>query len=836
MASESDRNRDQDHVAGPYLGSIPAGTVVSHYRVAEKIGAGGMGVVYKAEDLKLKRSVALKFLPANLTQDSKAKERFVREAQAASSLDHPNICTVHEIDESDDGQMFIAMAYYEGETLRQIARRGPLEVGRALDIAIQIASGLKEAHELGIVHRDVKSANVIITPKGQAKIMDFGLAKLAGDADLTIVGTTIGTVAYMSPEQAAGREVDARADIWSLGVILYEMLSGKLPFPGDHGLTVINLILHGDPVELASVRQGLPDNVLRIMTRALAKPIEERYQSAEEMLADLRGAAGHTGGAIEAAQSAGKSRPSIAVLPFTNLSGDPEQEYFCDGMAEEIINALTHLEQLRVVARTSAFAFKGKSGDIREIGKKLDVGSVLEGSVRKAGNRVRITAQLINVADGYHVWSERFDRRMEDVFAIQDEISLAIVENLKVKLLAPEKHKVTRRHTESLEAYNLYLKGRYSWNKRTADGLKNAVACFEEAVRKDPEYALAYSGLADALTMLGFYQALPQAEAQQRAQQAVLKAIELDDRLGEAHASLGEILSTSGGDPQRAAAEFERAIALNPGYATAHHWYSILLWDSGRFEEAFAQGKRALELDPLSVIIKIHVSQLTAAAWDWAGAEALLGQAVEMDPENAKLRTDYAVLLAVAGRKEESLIQARRAMELAPEDDWARGIYGWVLCLGGEYNEAVEVLAALVQAIPHSSFAHVVLGISFAGQGVHDKACAEFDVACELSKTDKLTCQWASAFRGASLALMGKTDEARAVLRQFLEEVEQGRVSPYWFAVLYFGLHDLDRGFDYLDRAYDQHDTWLVNSGVNLLFRAMGPDPRCDAFRKKMRL
>ena len=834
MASEPGQGRLEEN---PFLGLIPPGTVVSHYKIFDKIGAGGMGVVYRAEDLKLKRPVALKFLPPNLTQDSKAKERFAREAQAASSLDHPNICTVHEIDESKDGQMFIAMAYYEGDTLRQIVKRGPLEVGRALDIAGQIAAGLKEAHDLGIVHRDVKSANVIITPKGQAKIMDFGLAKLAGDADITLVGTTVGTVAYMSPEQAAGREVDARADIWSLGVILYEMVSGKLPFPGDHGLTVINSILNSDPIPVESLRQDLPGEVREILAKALAKPIEARYQTAGEMLTDLKRAAGLPGtSGPEAMQPIGKRLPSIAVLPFTNLSGDPEQEYFCDGMAEEIINALTHVEQLRVVARTSAFAFKGKSGDIREIGGKLGVSSVLEGSVRKAGDRVRITAQLINVADGYHMWSERFDRRMEDVFAIQDEISLAIVESLKVKLIAPEKRKVTRRHTESLEAYNLYLKGRYSWNKRTADGLRNAVTCFEEAIRKDPNYALAHSGLADALTILGFYQVLPQEEAQQRAQQAVLKAIELDDGLGEAHASLGEILSTSGGDPQRAGAEFERAIALNPGYATAHHWYSILLWDSGRFEEAFAEGKRALELDPLSVIIKIHVSQLRAASWDWAGAERLLGEAVETDPENAKLRTDYAVLIAVAGRKEESLAQARRAMELAPDDTWARGIYGWVLCLGGEYDAAVEVLGKLVQVIPHSSFAHVVLGISYAGQGQHDKARGEFDVALELSKTDKSTRQWASAFRGASLGMMGRAAEARAELGHFLEEAKQERVSPYWFAVLYFGLGDLDRGFEFLDRARDEHDTWLVNSGVGMLFDKIGPDPRCESFRKKMGL
>ncbi len=835
----SDSQEDRAEETRPFR-LLPPGTVVSRYRVVEKIGVGGMGVVYRAEDTKLKRHVALKFLPSCLTQDPAAKERFIREAQAASALDHPNICTIHEIDEAEDGQMFIAMACYEGDTLREMIKRGPLGLAEAIDIASQIAEGLREAHERDIVHRDVKPANIMVTPRGQAKIMDFGLAKLAGEARLTTVGTTVGTIAYMSPEQAEGKEVDSRSDIWSLGVILYEMLTGMLPFGGEHEQTIIHSILTREPVPIRSVRKDLPADAEQIVARALTKPIDARYQSANDMLADLKRVgerlAREKSKAGRRGAGGAERRPSIAVLPFTNLSADPEQEYFCDGMAEEIINALSHVEELRVVARTSAFAFKGKSEDIRDIGRKLDVESVLEGSVRKAGDRVRISAQLISVDDGYHLWSERFDRRMEDVFAIQDEISLTIVEKLKIKLMAPEKQEIARRHTDNLEAYNLYLRGRYFWNKRTGSELRKAARCFEQAIAKDPTYAPAYSGLADTYTMLGSYDFLPEAEAYPKAKEAALKAVDLDDTLAEAHSSLGEVIFNSGENPEAARQEFKRAIALNPGYATTHHWYSILLMRTGSFEEALAEGNRALDLDPLSIIIKLHVSQLRAIALDWAGAEDLFFRALEIDPANAKVHADYGFFLAVMGRTEEGLAQARQALDLAPDDPRGRVLYGAVLCHARQYDMAIEEVSKVIGRVPYSALPHVTLGFAYSGKDMHDKAIAEFERAGDLSGNDIALRSWAEAFRGAGLARVGKTEEAQKVLDNLLEQSRHARVPPCGLAVLCFALGDLDRGFGYLDRACSEHDPWLIYSGLRWLFNTIGPDPHCAAFLRKMGL
>ena len=383
------------------------GTTISHYKILEKLGEGGMGVVYKAEDTRLKRTVALKFLPHDLSRDPEAKERFIHEAQAASSLDHPNICTVFEIGEHNEGQMFIAMACYEGETLKEKIPKGPLELDEAIGIAKQIAEGLAGAHKHGIVHRDIKPANIIITTDGVAKILDFGLAKLAGQAHLTKTGSPVGTAAYMSPEQAQGMEIDHRTDIWSAGVVLYEMLTGHLPFGGDHEAARLYSIVHEQPQPLSSFRSDLPTDIELCITKLLQKVPGDRFQHARELLSQL----GTTQKKREHERE--PTLPSIAVLPFVNMSPNPENEYFSDGLSEEIINALSKLEDLHVTARTSAFRFRGKDLDMREIGKQLNVSNVLEGSVRRAGNRLRVAAQLINVADGYHLWSETYDRELE---------------------------------------------------------------------------------------------------------------------------------------------------------------------------------------------------------------------------------------------------------------------------------------------------------------------------------------------------------------------------------------------------------------------------------------
>jgi serine/threonine protein kinase len=448
------------------------GNTISHYKILERLGAGGMGVVYKAEDTKLGRTVALKFLPSDLTRDSEAKKRFIQEARAASALDHPNICTVHEIDETAEGQLFIAMTCYEGESLKAKIERGPLKLDEALDIAVQIAQGLAKAHEQKIIHRDIKPANILITKDGLVKIVDFGLAKLAGRTKLTRTGATPGTASYMSPEQLRGGEADHRSDIWALGVVLYEMTTGETPFKGDYEQAVSYSIVNEPSKPIRNLRPEVPAEMERLIEKTLAKDPNERYQKTTELLGALQALKRRfESRAADAGHSDEKSIPSIAVLPFTNMSPDPENQYFGDGLAEELINALAQIKGVRVAARTSAFRFREEEVDIREIGEKLNVGTVLEGSVRKAGSRLRITAQLINIEDGYHIWSERFDREMRDIFDIQDEITRAIVDQLRVELVGPKDRPLVSSCTENLEAYSAFLKGRYTGTvSRPKDG------------------------------------------------------------------------------------------------------------------------------------------------------------------------------------------------------------------------------------------------------------------------------------------------------------------------------------------------------------------------------
>jgi len=439
------------------------GSTISHYRIIEKLGQGGMGEVYLAEDTKLDRRVALKFLPAALQKDAQARERLLREARATSKLDHPNILTVYDVRLEDD-RGFIALAYVDGVSLSDYAAKEHCDLARTIDVALQVARGLKHAHELGIVHRDLKPSNILVDGSGRARILDFGLAKVRGYSKLTQTGSTVGTIAYAAPEVAEGGEADVRSDIFSYGVMLYELVAGALPFPGEHEAAIVYAILNEEPRRLSEQRADAPEALQAIIDRCLAKVPSQRYASCAELVADLEAL---RGGAATKPQAESDRLPSIAVLPFTNMSADPENEYFSDGLAEDLINALTNLKQLRVVSRTSSFAFRSKETDIREIGRRLSVDTVLEGSVRKAGKRLRITAQLVNVRDGYHLWSERFDREMEDIFAIQDEISQAIVDALKITLVGARDASKVKRPTESIEAYNVALRGRYFWSKRT---------------------------------------------------------------------------------------------------------------------------------------------------------------------------------------------------------------------------------------------------------------------------------------------------------------------------------------------------------------------------------
>jgi eukaryotic-like serine/threonine-protein kinase len=525
---------------------------------------------------------------------------------AASALDHPNICTIHEIDETPDHNLFIVMSYYEGETLKKRIEQGPLQTAEAIDLAIQLAKGLAKAHAHGIIHRDIKPANIMVTADGTAKILDFGLAKLGGQTLLTKTGTTVGTAAYMSPEQARGEPVDHRTDIWALGVVLYQMVTGELPFKSDYEQAVIYSIINEEPRAISEMRSDLPPELAQAIEKSMNKQPEKRYRKMEELLDEMQSLRSRLE-EVEAPHEAEKTKPSIAVLPFVNMSAEPEQEYFCDGMAEELINALTHIKDLRVVARTSAFAFRGEKIDVREIGKRLNVETVLEGSVRKAADRLRITAQLINVSDGYHLWSEKFDRNLEDVFAIQDEISEAIVHKLKVKLLEGEREAIFKRYTENLEGYNLYLKGIYFLRMYTAEGFKKAAEFFQTALEKDPDYALAYAGLAEIFYAITFWGNVPPREAYPKAKEFAQKALERDDAVGEAHAALGLVYTFYEWNWQEAERELKRALELNPNSSITHLSYSWYLTLTRRHEEAVAEAKIAQALDPLSALINAHV-------------------------------------------------------------------------------------------------------------------------------------------------------------------------------------------------------------------------------------
>ncbi|MGE5457701.1 MAG: protein kinase domain-containing protein [Methanococcaceae archaeon] len=669
------------------------GQIISHYRIIEKLGGGGMGEVYKAEDIKLKRTAALKFLPVSFNRDEESEQRFIEEAQNASSLDHPNICTIYEIDEVRDfndipRKLFIAMAYYEGETLKDRIRSKSINISDAVEIAIQVAKGLAKAHQQSIIHRDIKPDNIIITNDGVAKIVDFGLARLTGRNEITRPGITMGTLSYISPEQIQGRKIDHRTDMWSFGIMLYEMLTGELPFRGEIDQAKIYSILNEAPEPF---RINIPEQLKKIVYRTLEKIPHDRYSKMEEVITELLDV--QSGNCYVQKE---KHKISIAVLPFKNMSEDESQEYFCDGMAEEIINALTAVKGLRVIARTSSFSFKKKEIDIREIGRKLNVEMILEGSVRKTSDRLRITAQLINVSDGCHIWSEKFDRTFEDVLSVQDEISMLIMEKLKIELLEDEKNKVMTHETENLEAYNLYLLGRFYMTKNSRADLEKAIENFYKASEKDVNFLKLYFCIVAVYgTLIGYYQ-FSDKKIAAKALEAVNRALCLDPDAIYTHLTLASYHLNFTRNWKMAKAELEKVKQREPSNVSMHHQFSVYYFFTADFENAISEEKLAQLDDPLCIesILRLGVSYLRARNTIEASRQFLM--VIELEPYYYFGYWMLGQTCILDGNFEKGIELLNKASELSKEDELIVADMSRAYALSGNKKMSEIILERLI--------------------------------------------------------------------------------------------------------------------------------------------
>ncbi len=638
------------------------GRLISHYRLIDTLGQGGMGVVYRAEDIVLGRQVAIKFLHTGPGITDEDRERFVNEARAAAALNHPNVATVHEVAEDDDAT-FIVMELVEGESLKDVIASERPDFESAIGLAIQIAEGLNAAHAKSIIHRDIKSANIMVLPDGRVKILDFGLARIGGGTMMTSLGLSMGTAAYMSPEQARGEHVDHRTDIWAFGVVLYEMLTGSMPFPGAYEQSVMYAIFNEPPRPLVGIDADEAGVMWPIIEKLLQKVPDDRYSSVADVVQDLRDV--QKGSAPERATPAPEpavDMPSIAVLPFVDMSREQDQEYFCDGITEELIDALAQVDAWRIVSRTSTFAFKGSEADVRQVGDRLRATHVLEGSLRKSGNRVRVTTRLTGVKDGFQIWSEKYDGDLEDIFDIQDNIATAVLEKLKVSLVGDEVTLV-RKSTDDMGAYNLYLKARHEMSARSVEALEKAIDLSEQAVTIDAKFAPAYAAMADSLLLLAVQGARDPLEAMPMAREKARKAIELDDTLSEAHTSLAAVTSAFDRDLRSAEASFLKAIELNPSSAGAHHWYALwCLLPLRRMEEAIAEMRTAQQLDPLSPVRSAAVGWALYLARQYEEAERQLRDTLRMEESFIMARDLLGQTLLQVGRIEDAVVQLERSV------------------------------------------------------------------------------------------------------------------------------------------------------------------------------
>jgi TolB-like protein len=804
------------------------GHEVGHYLIEKRLGSGGMGDVYLARDLRLGRSVALKLLDPGLTGDTATRTRFLREARLASALDHANICTIHEVGEAAD-RLFIAMQYVEGKTLRRVIDGRPLSLDSLLSIGLQVADALAAAHSMGIVHRDIKPANIIITSRGQAKVLDFGLAKLlepaAGDTQtqLTMTDAVMGTPACMSPEQARGEWVDHRSDVFSFGVVLYEMATGRTPFSGRSKADVISALLSQAPTPASELNKETPPNLAAVIDRALAKEPNERYQTMNEVIADLRQVVNEVGGldrlfsssdiphgavplvrprqqgfagalakriqgrvaailfAVIAVLLAGlalafyyASRPSqpqpaapiksIAVLPFRPLLAESRDEALELGMADTLINKLSNIRQVTVRPLSAVRKYTSLEQDAAAAGREQRVDAVLDGNIQRSGTKIRVTVRLVRVADGREIWTEQFDEQFTDIFSVQDSVSSKVSGVLAVALTGEEKELLTKRQTTDVEAYQLYLMGRYHLNRLTDEGLRKGLDYFQRAIDKDPKYALAYAGLADAYISLGDFDALPPKETFPQAKQAAAQALKLDENLAEAHVSLATARFLYDWDWTGPEDEYRRAIAINPSYSDAHQMYSYYLSGRGRFDEALREMQRAQELDPLSL---------------------------------AKI-TAVGEVLYMARRNDEAILAFQKTLEMDP----------------------------------NFGFAHWALGRAYAEKGMYEQAIASFQKAIPLSGDSPDE----PAELGRAYARSGRKTEARKIADDLKEQSKRRYIAPCVVASLYAALGEKDQAFVWLDKAYEAHDFILVLLKVEPMFDNLRSDPRFTVLLKRVGL
>jgi TolB-like protein/Flp pilus assembly protein TadD/predicted Ser/Thr protein kinase len=793
------------------------GKTLGHYRIIEKIGAGGMGVVYRARDERLDRDIALKVLPTGALADDAARRRFRKEALVLAKLAHPNIAMIFDFD-TQDGVDFLAMEYVAGQSLAQKLDAGVIPEKEAIALGVQVAAALEEAHEQGVVHRDLNPRNILLTPKGQAKVLDFGLARLLqppGTAEATQsfaeTESIAGTLPYMAPEQLRGEALDGRTDIYALGCVFYQMAAGRRPFTGDTAPQLTDEILHQSAVSPRAVNARVSPQFEAIIAKCLEKNPENRYQSAKELSVDLRrvGMAGAVaaaatkpeqtrthwhklaigGGAMAAAallivlvvalvillnvggvrdRMLGKTGAqhirSLAVLPLENLSRDPEQEYFADGMTDQLITDLAKIQALKVISRTSVMQYKGVRKPLPQIAQELGVDAVVEGSVQRSGDRVRIIAQLIDARADQHLWARSYERDLRDVLALQDEVAQAIANELKIEIASNGKPRPMSSRPLDPDAYESYLKGRYYSSKRAEKELKKSIEYFQQAIERDANYAPAYAGMADAYALLGYRGNLPSNEALSKGKAAARKALELDDSLAEAHAALAFIAETLEWDWPTAEREYKRALELNPGYAESHNWYAGYLMYFGRFEDGITEAKRARELDPLSLPINN----------------------------------------ALGGR----------------------------LLLAGRDNEAIAQIQKTLEMDPNFAPAHTQLGWAYLKEGMNQDAISEFQKGVTLSGSDPEE----SVDLGYAYAVTGKQAEAKKILAKLKKKRERAFVSPAALAIVSGALGEKDEAFAWLEKAYEVRDPTLTYLKVGPKFTPLRSDPRFQDLLRRMGL